>query len=423
MLEARHRRLLWLLAVACFTEGYDFALLTVALPQVRETFGLSHVAADLWVALLYLGAFPALIWGRRADRHGRRGVLLTAMVGFTLAAAATAVSPTIGFYVACQFVARCFIATQVAVAWTMAAEDMPAERRGLGFGVLALSSAVGTGSCSLVQALLLAPLDLSWRWLYAGALPFLAVIAWLRRRLPESQRFVTLDRATTPPQPARLLFRPPLRSALLLICAVVVLINLTTEATIFSIDFMQTQRGLSATAANLLLVGAGAATLPVLVLAGRFSDRVGRRRVCVGGLIVQSTGLLLFFIVARGAPALGVCLAVVYIGLFAAWTTGSAFAVEMFPTSLRAGASSAAAVAKLLGQSASFAVSAAVLTWSSDPNLAITILVAGPLTGAVLIAWRIPETSRRALADVVDPEPVATAPIHVADVTEPTPGR
>jgi putative MFS transporter len=411
MLEERHRRLLWLLAVACFTEGYDFALLTVALPQVRETFGLTHIEADLWVALLYLGAFPAIIWGRRADRHGRRGVLLTAMVGFTLASAATAVSPSIGFYVACQFVARCFIATQIAVAWTMAAEDLPAERRGLGFGVLTLSSALGTGSCSIVQAVLLAPLDISWRWLYVGALPFLFVIAFLRRQLPESQRYLTLDRSLTPPQPARLLLRPPVRNALLLVCVIVVLINLTTEATIFSIDFMQTRRGLSATTANLLLVAAGAVTLPVLVLSGRLSDRVGRRRVCVGGLAVQSIGLLVFFIVARGTLQLGVALAVVYIGLFAAWTTGSAFAVELFPTSLRAAASSAASVAKLFGQSASFAISAALLAWSSDPDLTITVLVAGPIIGAVLIAWLIPETSGRELADVVDTEHAVTARI------------
>jgi MFS transporter, putative metabolite:H+ symporter len=411
MLEERQRRLLWLLAVACFTEGYDFALLTVALPQVRETFGLTHIEADLWVALLYLGAFPAIIWGRRADRHGRRGVLLTAMVGFTLASAATAVSPSIGFYVACQFVARCFIATQIAVAWTMAAEDMPAERRGLGFGVLTLSSALGTGSCSIVQAVLLAPLDVSWRWLYVGALPFLFVIAFLRRQLPESQRYLTLDRSLTPAQPARLLLRPPVRSALLLVCVIVVLINLTTEATIFSIDFMQTRRGLSATTANLLLVAAGAVTLPVLVLSGRLSDRIGRRRVCVGGLVVQSIGLLVFFIVARGALELGVALAVVYIGLFAAWTTGSAFAVELFPTSLRAAASSTASVAKLFGQSASFAISAALLAWSSDPDLTITVLVAGPVAGAVLIAWLIPETSGRELADVVDTAHAVTARI------------
>jgi len=204
---------------------------------------------------------------------------------------------------------------------------------------------------------------------------------------------------------------------LLLVCGVVVLINLTTEATIFSIDFMQTRRGLSATTANLLLVAAGAVTLPVLVMSGRLSDRIGRRRVCVGGLVVQSAGLLLFFIVARGALALGVCLAVVYIGLFAAWTTGSAFAVELFPTSLRAAASSAAATAKLLGQSASFAISAAVLAWSSDPDLTITVLVAGPVSGAVLLALFIPETSRRELADVVDPTP--TAPPALATGSKP----
>ena len=121
MLEQRHVRLLWLLAVACFSEGYDFALLTVALPQVRHTFHLIHAEAELWIALLYLGALPALAWGRRADRRGRRGVLLLSIVGYTLAAAVTAASPSVGFFVVCQFVARCFIATQVAVAWTMAA--------------------------------------------------------------------------------------------------------------------------------------------------------------------------------------------------------------------------------------------------------------------------------------------------------------
>jgi hypothetical protein len=137
---------------------------------------------------------------------------------------------------------------------------------------------------------------------------------------------------------------------------------------------------------------------------------------------VQSAGLLAFFIAARGALALGITLAVTYIGLFAAWTTGSAFAVEMFPTSLRAAASAAASIAKLLGQSASFALAAAVLTLSNDPDLTIVVLVTGPVAGAVLIALFIPETSRRELADVVvvaDP----TADLSRGPVTGPRPGR
>jgi putative MFS transporter len=413
MLEAKHKRLLWLLAIACFSEGYDFALLTVALPQVRHTFHLSHVDADLWIALLYLGALPALAWGRRADRRGRRGVLLLSIVGYTLAAAVTAASPSVGFYVACQFVARCFIATQVAVAWTMAAEDLPAERRGFGFGVLALASALGTGFCSIMQATVLSPLDASWRWLYVMALPFLVVVVFLRRELPESGRYLALDRRTTGDQPASVLFHRPFLRPLLIVCVAVLLCNLTTEAVVFSLDFMQTQRGLSSSTANLLLVAAGAAALPVLVLSGRLSDRIGRRGVCVAGLLVQAGGLLVFFIAARGAVALGFSLGLVYLGLFAAWTTGTGFAVEMFPTSLRAAASSAAAIAKLLGQSASFAIGAAVLTATHRPDSTITVLVAGPIIGALIIALFLPETSRRELTDVV-PVPTAVSPERAA---------
>jgi putative MFS transporter len=335
-------------------------------------------------------------------------VLLFAIVGYTTAAAVTAAAPNVEFYVACQFVARCFIATQVAVAWTMAAEDLPAERRGLGFGVLALASATGTGFCAIVQAVVLSPLNASWRWLYLLALPFLAVAVFLRRELPESKRYLSLDRRTTEHQSASMLFRRPFVRPLVLVCLVVLVCNLTTEAVVFSVDFLETQRHLTSTVANLLLVVAGAAALPVLTLAGRLSDRIGRRRVCVAGLVVQSGGLLVFFIVARGAVALGFSLGLVYLGLFAAWTTGNGFAVEMFPTSLRAAASAAAATAKLVGQSASFAIGAALLTVTHRPGATISVMVIGPLTGAVLIALFLPETSRRELTDVV-PIPAAEA--------------
>ena len=393
--------MLWLLALACFTEGYDFALLTVALPQVRHTFHLSHAHADAWIALLYLGALPALIWGRRADKHGRRGVLLWAIVGYTLASAVTAAAPVIEFYVAFQFVARCFIATEVAVAWTMAAEDLPAQRRGLGFGVLALASACGTGFCSILQAGVLSPLNASWRWLYVLALPFLFIALFLRRELPESERYLAVERRTTTATQPSVLLRRPFVGPLLLVCGTVLLCNLTTEATIFSIDFMETQRNLSTSQANLLLVAAGAVALPVLMLSGRLSDRVGRRRVCVAGLLIMSGGLLVFFIVARGGLQLGLSLGLVYLGLFAAWTTGTAFAVEMFPTPLRGGASAAAAIAKLLGQSASFAIAAALLTVTQRPEVTISVLVIGPMIGAILSAMFFPETSNRELEDAV----------------------
>ncbi|HET6817433.1 MAG TPA: MFS transporter [Mycobacteriales bacterium] len=335
-LTAAHKRLLVLLAAACFSEGFDFATLTVALPQIRSTFGLSHMHADLWVAVLYLGALPAVVWGRRADRRGRRGVLLMTMVGYTAGSAATALAPNVEIFVACQFVTRCFLTAQVAVAWTMAAEDLPAARRGIGFGVLALASALGTGLSAIVQATVLSPMGASWRWLYVLSLPFLLIVVMLSRSLPESSRYQAVaQRRDVSQGQAGLLARAPYRRPLLLICAMILFGNLATEATVFAVDFMESDRGLSASAANLILVAAGAVALPVLTLAGRLSDRVGRRYVCIVGVLVQGAGLLLFFTVARGVAGLGLALMTTYIGLFAAWTTGNAFAVELFPTALR----------------------------------------------------------------------------------------
>jgi putative MFS transporter len=396
-----HRRLLLLLGAACFSEGFDFATLTVALPQIRSTFGLSHMHADLWVAVLYLGALPAVLWGRRADRRGRRGVLLLTMVGYTAGSAATALAPTIAVFVACQFVTRCFLTAQVAVAWTMAAEDLPARRRGIGFGVLALASALGTGMSAIVQATALSPVGASWRWLYVLSLPFLLLVVMLSRSLPESARYEAVaGRHDVSQGRSGLLARPPYRRPLLLICGMILFGNLATEATVFAVDFMESDRGLSSSAANLLLVVAGAVALPVLMLAGRLSDRVGRRHVCVGGLLVQAGGLLLFFTVARGVVGLGLALMTTYFGLFAAWTTGNAFAVELFPTALRGAASAASTIAKLLGQSASFALSAALLAATGSSAVTVGVLVVGLAIAAVIIGVALPETSRRELTDL-----------------------
>jgi MFS transporter, putative metabolite:H+ symporter len=400
-LTAAHRRLLFLLGAACFSEGFDFATLTVALPQIRSTFGLSHMQADLWVAVLYLGALPAVLWGRRADRHGRRGVLLMTMVGYTIGSAATALAPTIEVFVACQFVTRCFLTAQVAVAWTMAAEDMPAARRGVGFGVLALASALGTGLSAIVQAVVLSPLDASWRWLYVLSLPFLLLVLALSRSLPESTRYQAVaERHDASQGHASLLGRAPYRRPLLLICLMILFGNLATEATVFAVDFMESDRGLSASSANLILVVAGAVALPVLTLAGRLSDAVGRRRVCMSGLLVQAGGLLLFFVAARGVIGLGLALMLTYVGLFAAWTTGNAFAVETFPTALRGAASSASSIAKLMGQSASFALSAVLLAVTDSSSATVGVLVIGPVVAAVIIGVALPETSRRELTDL-----------------------
>src|SRR5438552_4308165 len=115
-------------------------------------------------------------------------------------------------------------------------------------------SAVGTGWSASLWGAVMHPLGLSWRWLYVAALPVLAVVIVLRQRLRETDRFQTAASDRQADQGWREIIRPPHRRRLLLLCSVAVLANLTAQATVYVVDFMQTQRHLSASTASLTLV-------------------------------------------------------------------------------------------------------------------------------------------------------------------------
>jgi len=242
-------------------------------------------------------------------------------------------------------------------------------------------------------------LHASWRWIYVASIPVVVVILVLRRSLPESRRYEDLVASGRMHGRAAVLLAAPYRNRLLLICGTVMLANLTTQATVFAIDYMQTQRHLGASTANLVLVGAGTLCLPVLTGAGRLSDRLGRRPVCATALLIQAVGVVLFFNVATTTPLLLAMLAVTYLGVFGAWTTGNAFGVEAFPTALRATAGAAVTMAKLAGQCASFIGSAVLIRSIGHSGLVVGLLAIGPLAAAVIVARAFPETSGQELAD------------------------
>jgi len=404
-LQARHWRILWLLGCASFVTGYDARIVTVALPQVRASYQLSQATASIWVALLPLGTLPAVMLARRADRIGRRVLLLLSIFGFTLATCATGLAPGIAIFAVCQMLAGFFLGVGGVLVWTVVAEELPAGSRGFGFGWLATLSALGTGWCAILYGAILHPAGLSWRILYLAAVPVLVPLAVLRKGLPESGRFVAARERGQLAAHWLELLRPPHRSRLLLVCATGVLVSLTAQASVFVVDFMQTQRHLSATAANLVLVSAGALAIPVLIFAGSASDRVGRKLVCCSFLVLSVIGLACFFVLAHSTVALFGALALTYIGQFGAWPTGSGFGAELFPTALRALGNSAGTVSAAAGSSVSFVLAGLLIEAVGLPH-AVIVLASGPLIAAVLIATRFPETGGRQL-ESISVEPVS----------------
>lgn len=395
--------LLGLLGSTLFFDGYDRGVIFVALKQIRETFDLSQSTASWYLALLYLGAVPAVPLALRADRIGRKRLLIVCIIGYTVASAATAFAPDAITFTACQFVARLFLNAESAIVWVLAAEMLPARARGLGFGVLQMSNTLGVGFGAILFGAVIGPFGLSWRWLYLVGVPPLVAIAWLRRWLPESGRFEAARQAGRLQVDWRALFRPPHRKWIVLIIVTGVLLNFSQQASSFAVDFLQTQRAFDASQASFMLVVAGLPGIPVMVFAGAMSDRLGRRVVgCVfAGLGV--IGALAFFWLPVGAVLLVVCMVVMLVGGLGAGPVLDAYSAELFDTTVRGQAVAWATVARVGGQAAGLGLGGVLLAVLSSLPTTVTLLSIGPVVALVIIWFRFPDTHGRELEDVHSP--------------------
>jgi MFS family permease len=392
--------LLIVLGVTSFFDGFDRSVLNVALPQIRADFDLSQGQASLWISLLYLGALPALFITRYADKVGRRKLLMVSIIGYTVATVATSVAPTIEVFVATQFVARLFLNAEAALVWTFAAEELPAKVRGFGLGWLAMNSALGHGIGSLVYGTFFEPVGISWRWMYVVGMPPLLLVGWLRRRLPESRRFTAAKAAGHLARRWQEIFGPQTRRWLLLLIATAFLTELTTQASVFMIDFLQEDRGLSSMVSNLMLVVTGLPGIPAMMWAGSFSDKHGRRLVGCAFAGLAVVGTIGFFWLPGGVLVLGPMMALTLIGTLGAWPVLGAYATELFPTSMRGQAGSWATVARVSGQSASFAMGGVLIGLTGSLSGAATVLSLGPILAVVIIALTFPDTHGRELEEI-----------------------
>ncbi len=411
-LDRHHWFLLILLGSASFFQGYDLNLVAVALKQIRATFGLTQSSASLWLGVLYLGALPAVYLTRQADRQGRRAVLMLSVLGYSIATGVTALAPTIAVFAGCQFLARGFLGTEQAVAWTMVAEELPASSRGLGFGFLAMLAALGVGASSILYG----PVGLPWRWLYAVAAPPLLGLAVLRRRLPESQRFVQARQAGVLADRWRQILQPPNRRWLVLLSATAMLGALTTHAVALAPDFLQTQRHLSSATVGWLVTLGGIPAILVQLAAGPLSDHFGRKVVGCSFAGLAVIGALLFFFVARSPLAFVGCIALTLSGTLGARPALGAFTSELFTTPMRAFGGAAVSVSIVIGEVISLGLGAMLLRVFGNLPDVVAILILGPISVIFIVARFFPETKGRELEEInlalVGP-PVVAPPVVV----------
>ncbi|HTV11003.1 MAG TPA: MFS transporter [Acidimicrobiales bacterium] len=337
--------ILALLLPAAFFDGYDAQIMALLLPQIQDSFHASVTALGLAHIPIALGQFVAFFIIRQADRVGRRPLLLLTVFGYTAFTAATAAAWDLWSFAALQFGAQVFIGAEFAVAVTMLVELFPNERRGRALGALLTFGPLGAVVVAVLLDAGLEDTALGWRVFYlVGILP-LVVVALARRRLPETPRFEAERRVraqgTAPPAASFLEpWLPRYRKRLVLVGLVSLFQTLPSSAAVaWWAFYAERERGLSTGQVATYVIFAYGAGLFGYYSCGRLMDRVGRRPTAVIYILCTVVaGMGLFQ--SGGSPASPVLLAVaVFFGL-GIGPVMSAFATELFPTRIRAQASS-----------------------------------------------------------------------------------
>ena len=173
----RRKRLSLLAAImGSFVAGLDATAVNVALPAIRADLG-GGLAGQQWVSNAYLLSLGSLILigGSLGDVFGERRVFSIGVAGFGAVSLLCAVSPSIGFLIACRGLQGAFGALLMPSSLAVIVAAFPREERGGAIGSWTAWSGIATVIGPLAGGWLVDAV--SWRLIFAINVPF--VIATL----------------------------------------------------------------------------------------------------------------------------------------------------------------------------------------------------------------------------------------------------
>jgi MFS family permease len=396
-MDQRAAAMLASLALLSVVVGYLGSLLTQTATFAATEFHASKATQGVTLAAIRVDVVFTLFLVARADRLGRRRVALSCAAASCAASVLGSIAPGLVPWAATQVLARAFATTIAVLIGIMAVEGMPAGSRAYAVGLLAMSSAFGSG---LVLFLLpLADINIrTWRILYVVPLVGLLAVRAVGRHLPESRRF----QAQTGRQ------RVPLKghgARLALLCATGFFFYLFyLPVSQFSNDFLRKERDFSAARLSLFNLVTGTPGGIGIMVGGRLADVRGRKRVGAAALAVGTVVTVVGYF-SHGWPlwAWGIIGTIVGAAIIPAL---GVYGPELFPTSLRGRANGIITLSQRAGSITGLIAAGLLSTAFGSYAPAFAILAVGPAVVCVLVLACYPETAGQEL-ETINPEDAA----------------
>ncbi|HEX7458519.1 MAG TPA: sugar porter family MFS transporter [Ginsengibacter sp.] len=184
-------RISFISALGGYLFGFDFAVISGALPFLQKQFVLNAYWEGFATGSLALGAIiGCLIAGFVSDKYGRRPGLISAAAIFAISSLAMAFSPSRDIFIAARFCAGTGVGMASMLSPMYIAEISPAHVRGRMVAINQLTIVLGILITNLINYTLRNYGEDAWRWMFGlgfvpSALFFIGAL-WL----PESPRWL-----------------------------------------------------------------------------------------------------------------------------------------------------------------------------------------------------------------------------------------
>jgi SHS family lactate transporter-like MFS transporter len=370
-------------------DAFDYFLLVMVMPAVARDFhvGVKEVAFALFLTLAFR-PLGALIFGRLADRYGRRRILMIDVSLYSVLALACAFAPSLTVLLVLRALFGIAMGGEWGLGASLAMESIPARSRGIVSGILQSGYPCGYLLCAIAYGLLFN--TIGWRGMFVlGVLPALLVL-YLRRSVPESPVFEQRARAGV----QRGLFEA-MRGHWRLFAYLIVTMAVFNAFSHGSQDlyptFLTLQRHFDTHLVSLLTIVLNLGALVGGLAFGAWSERIGRRRAMTVACLLALPAIPLW---SYGGSVLLLAIGAfwIQIAVQGAWGVVPGYLNELSPDDVRGTLPGFAyQLGNLIAAGTAYALAWIAQAHGGDYAFAQSAWIAGVVVVLALLTWFGPE--------------------------------